>query len=496
MFLAMERQALRMGVGGHLSKHVSWSSNRSTFIVVTAASLMLLLGSLIFIHSSRYLPKELNETSWSRFRQSNGMAIMSSHEVKSCHSSEERDLVDAVHSRPNNAHDQLRCTKDSAMLKVFMYDLPPKFHFGMIDTGYADQIWPNLSRVPHYPGGLNLQHSIEYWLTLDLLSSVVLDLSQRRRCTAILVDNSKEADVFYVPFFSSLSYNKYTRLDKANGTDDNVKLQEELVQFLQRQNLWRQSGGNNHLIVMHHPNSLHMAREQLRSAMFIVSDFGRYSHQVANVDKDIVAPYKHMVPTFRDDESTFRTRKILLFFKGAIFRKEGGIIRQQLYEILKDEAGVLFTNGSAQKGGVRSASEGMRSSKFCLHLAGDTPSSNRLFDAIVSHCVPVIISDNIELPFEDQLDYSEFCLFVRSTDALKPGFLMDLLHSIREKEWTRKWTLLKQLDHHFEYQHPSKPEDAVDMIWRAIARRLPSVVQSQNKAKRYARSRLLNKDIQ
>ncbi|VAI21496.1 unnamed protein product [Triticum turgidum subsp. durum] len=28
----------------------------------------------------------------------------------------------------------------------------------------------------------------------------------------------------------------------------------------------------------------------------------------------------------------------------------------------------------------------MASSKFCLNIAGDTPSSNRLFDAIVSHC--------------------------------------------------------------------------------------------------------------
>ncbi|KAJ6873497.1 hypothetical protein NC651_032389 [Populus alba x Populus x berolinensis] len=55
----------------------------------------------------------------------------------------------------------------------------------------------------------------------------------------------------------------------------------------------------------------------------------------------------------------------------------------------------------------------MASSKFCLNIAGDTPSSNRLFDAIASQCVPVIISDGIELPFEDVLDYSEFGIFVR-----------------------------------------------------------------------------------
>ena len=44
-------------------------------------------------------------------------------------------------------------------------------------------------------------------------------------------------------------------------------------------------------------------------------------------------------------------------------------------------------------------------SLFCLSPAGDTPSSARLFDAIVSGCIPVIISDELELPFEGILDY-------------------------------------------------------------------------------------------
>lgn len=48
---------------------------------------------------------------------------------------------------------------------------------------------------------------------------------------------------------------------------------------------------------------------------------------------------------------------------------------------------------------------------FCLNPAGDTPSSARLFDAIVSGCIPVIVSDELELPFEGILDYSKVCAF-------------------------------------------------------------------------------------
>jgi len=111
----------------------------------------------------------------------------------------------------------------------------------------------------------------------------------------------------------------------------------------------------------------------------------------------------------------------------------------------------------------------MRSSKFCLHIAGDTPSSNRLFDAIASHCVPIIISDKIELPYEDVLDYSKFCIFVQSSDAIKKDFLIRLIQGISKREWTKMWERLKEVDGHFEYRYPSQKDDAVQMIWQAIA---------------------------
>ena len=76
-----------------------------------------------------------------------------------------------------------------------------------------------------------------------------------------------------------------------------------------------------------------------------------------------------------------------------------------------------FSFGSVAGNGIEQATQGMRSSKFCLNIAGDTPSSNRLFDYIVSHCVPVIISDEIELPFEDVLDYSKFSVIVRGANV-------------------------------------------------------------------------------
>ncbi|KAI4332597.1 hypothetical protein L6164_017492 [Bauhinia variegata] len=66
----------------------------------------------------------------------------------------------------------------------------------------------------------------------------------------------------------------------------------------------------------------------------------------------------------------------------------------------------------------------MHASKFCLHPAGDTPSACRLFHAILSMCVPVIVCDDIELPFEDIIDYRKIAIFVETSAAVKPGYSM------------------------------------------------------------------------
>ncbi|KAL8547239.1 hypothetical protein ACS0TY_006817 [Phlomoides rotata] len=363
------------------------------------------------------------------------------------------------------------CDESNALIRVYMYDLPPVFHFGLLGwKGDKNQIWPSVNdrdRIPSHPGGLNLQHSVEYWLTLDLLASNTENVV--RPCSAIRVKNSSEADALFVPFFSSLSYNRHSkRLGKHNISVDRL-LQERLVEFLKSRNEWKKSGGKNHLIAAHHPNSMLFAREKLGSAMFVLADFGRYPIEIANIEKDVIAPYKHMVRTIAADNSAgFNERPTLVYFQGAIYRKDGGAIRQELYYLLKDEKDVHFTFGSVEAHGVSKAGKGMASSKFCLNIAGDTPSSNRLFDAIASHCVPVIISDDIELPFEDVLDYSEFSVFIRASDAVKNGYLLNLLRGIKPDKWTKMWERLKEISRHFEYQYPSRPNDAVDMIWQSV----------------------------
>ncbi|KAL8483381.1 hypothetical protein ACS0TY_026182 [Phlomoides rotata] len=72
--------------------------------------------------------------------------------------------------------------------------------------------------------------------------------------------------------------------------------------------------------------------------------------------------------------------------------------------------------------------------KECIHPAGDTPPACRLFDAIVSLCVPVIVSDYIELPFEDVINYRKIAIFIDTNIAVKPGQLVKLLRRVDPDE--------------------------------------------------------------
>ncbi|KAF7819224.1 putative arabinosyltransferase ARAD1 [Senna tora] len=387
-------------------------------------------------------------------------------------------------------NDEVKCgtNNDSVPLKVFMYDLPPEFHFGLLDwKAQGNTVWPDITtQLPHHPGALNLQHSIEYWLTLDLLASQLPNPPNAG--AAIRVGNATEADIIFVPFFSSLSYNRYSKPDKHEKMSKDKLLQDKIVKYLTAQEEWKRSGGLDHLILAHHPNSLSTARTKLWPATLILSDFGRYPPNIANVGKDVIAPYKHVLKSYVNDSSDFDSRPTLLYFQGAINRKDGDHARKLLYHLLKDEKDVHYSFGSVQKGGIRKATQGMQSSKFCLNIVGDTPSSNRLFDAIASHCVPVIISDEIELPYEDVLDYSQFCIFVRTRHALRKKYLINFIRSIGKDEWTRMWKKLKEVEHMFEYQYPSKEGDAVQMIWQAVGRKVPAMRLKLHKSRRYNRS--------
>ncbi|KAL5222941.1 hypothetical protein ABZP36_027654 [Zizania latifolia] len=280
-------------------------------------------------------------------------------------------------------------------------------------SGSGFPAWPPSS------GGIRRQHSVEYWMMASLQDGGG-GLEAGRE--AVRVGDPDEAEVFFVPFFSSLSFN----VNGGNMTDPETEadrlLQVELMDILWKSKYWQRSAGRDHVIPMHHPNAFRFLHDMVNASILVVADFGRYTKELASLRKDVVAPYVHVVDSFLEDDplDPFEARPTLLFFRGR-----------------------------------------------------DTPSSCRLFDAIVSHCVPVIISSRIELPFEDEIDYSEFSLFFSIEEALRPDNLLNQLRQIPKTKWAEMWSKLQNVSHHYEFQYPPKKGDGVNMIWRQVRHKLP-----------------------
>ncbi|XVE85308.1 hypothetical protein DITRI_Ditri17bG0081200 [Diplodiscus trichospermus] len=370
-------------------------------------------------------------------------------------------------------------------LRVYMYDLPRKFHVGMMDPRSSEEGGPvTMENLPPWPSnsGIKRQHSVEYWL----MASLIYGRDGEEEREAVRVSDPETADAFFVPFFSSLSFNTHGHNMTDPETEVDRQLQVELLEFLQQSKYYQRSGGRDHVIPMTHPNAFRFLRQQLNASILIVVDFGRYPKNISSLSKDVVAPYVHVVDSFTDDDppDPYESRTTLLFFRGNTVRKDEGKIRVKLAKMLAGSDDIHYEKSVATPNNIKMSTEGMRASKFCLHPAGDTPSSCRLFDAIVSHCVPVIVSDRIELPYEDEIDYTEFSIFFSMKEALEPGYLVNQLRQFPKDRWVEMWRRLKHISPHYEFQYPPKKEDAVNMLWRQVKHKLPGVQLAVHRSRR------------
>lgn len=385
-------------------------------------------------------------------------------------------------------------------LRVYMYDLPAKFNWellapegggppkgtvvvtgpGVFDSDKLPQVaergWGRLSAdranqsllLPAICSDpLDAQYFPDYFLVLSLLSG---GLASVRR-----VRLPSEADVFFVPFFATLSFVRL-RGHSTHRRDKDEDLQDELVDWLSRQDTWQQHRGRRHFISAFHPHAMEHALPRLRAATFLVADFWRPSaaaREATALEKDLVGGYNSLLKRFDNDTGGWGARPTLLFFRGGTKRKRRGVLREQLVSVLEGEEGVRYEEGAPwEKGAVALAAQGMQTSKYCLVPAGDCPSTSRLYDTIASHCVPVVVSDFVELPYEDVLDYTDFAIFVKERKALAKGYLTTLLRAITKERWNAMWRRLLEVDKHFLYGFPPKPDGAEDMLWRALQRRV------------------------
>jgi len=190
-------------------------------------------------------------------------------------------------------------------------------------------------------------------------------------------------------------------------------------------------------------------------------------------------------------------REILSVFFGRIDSSRGKHperpdevdVRAELAELESDD---LFIGQSLSMAEVH---QKMGLAKFCLVPKGKSAWSLRLYEALFANCVPVILSDHWELPFEKFIDFTRFVL---KWPSVKIGSLLDFLRLIPDDVIEKYMVVAREHRCWFTYP-PSVQEfhDGSNIVYRQICpddsvNAYEGIVQELVRKRRKSRLRLGN----
>ncbi|CAO2195748.1 unnamed protein product [Urochloa humidicola] len=340
-------------------------------------------------------------------------------------------------------------------LKVYVYELPTKYNKKMVAKD---------SRC------LSHMFAAEIFMHRFLLSSAIRTL------------NPEEADWFYTPVYTTCDLTPWGHPLPFKSP----RIMRSAIQFIsKRWPYWNRTEGADHFFVVPHDFGacFHYQEEKaiergvlplLRRAT-LVQTFGQKDHVCLKEGSITIPPYAppqkmktHLVPPETP-------RSIFVYFRGLFYDTandpEGGYYargaRASVWENFKNNP--LFDISTDHP---PTYYEDMQRAIFCLCPLGWAPWSPRLVEAVVFGCIPVIIADDIVLPFADAIPWEEIGVFVAEDDVPK---LDTILTSIPMEVILRKQRLLANpsMKQAMLFPQPAQPGDAFHQILNGLARKLP-----------------------
>ncbi|XP_039015705.1 probable beta-1,4-xylosyltransferase IRX10 isoform X2 [Hibiscus syriacus] len=242
----------------------------------------------------------------------------------------------------------------------------------------------------------------------------------------------EEADLFFVP-----SYVKCVRM--LGGLNDK-EINQTYVKVLSQMPYFRRSGGRDHIFVFPSGAGAHLFRSwatYINRSIILTPEGDRTDKRDVssfNTWKDII------IPGNVDDGMTKRgptifqpwplsKRKYLANYFGRAQKKVG---RLKLIELAKEypdklECPELQLSGPNKLGRLEYFQH-LGNAKFCLAPRGESSWTLRFFEAFFVECVPVILSDQVELPFQNVIDYTQ--ISIKWPSSLIGPELLDYLGSM------------------------------------------------------------------
>ncbi|TVU34614.1 hypothetical protein EJB05_16451 [Eragrostis curvula] len=340
-------------------------------------------------------------------------------------------------------------------LKVFVYEMPRKYNQNLLAKD---------SRC------LTHMFAAEIFMHQFLLSSAVRTL------------DPEEADWFYTPVYTTcdLTPQGFPLPFRA------PRIMRSAIKYVATTwPFWNRTEGADHFFLTPHDFGacFHYKEERamergilplLRRAT-LVQTFGQRNHVCLQDGSITIPPYAnpHKMQTHLINPGT--PRSIFVYFRGLFYDMgndpEGGYYargaRASVWENFKDNP--LFDISTEHP---YTYYEDMQRAIFCLCPLGWAPWSPRLVEAVVFGCIPVIIADDIVLPFSDAIPWEQISVFVAEKDVPR---LDSILTSIPLDDILRRQRLLASdsVKQALLFHQPTRPGDAFHQILNGLARKLP-----------------------
>ncbi|XP_062082183.1 probable glucuronoxylan glucuronosyltransferase IRX7 [Humulus lupulus] len=318
------------------------------------------------------------------------------------------ELTDNDSLKPHNVNSNNEVLRN---LKIYVYDLPPNFN--------AD--WLSNERCSNH------LFASEVAIHRALLTSDVRTF------------DPYEADFFFVPVYVSCNFstvNGFPAIGHARSL-----ISSAINALSSEYPFWNRSGGSDHVFVASHDfGSCFHTMENVAIAdgvpaflknSIILQTFGVTNHHPCQDVENVV------IPPFVSPESIRRTldkapangrRDIFAFFRGKMEVNPKNVSGRYYSKKVRTAIWRKFGNDRRfylQRHRFAGYQSEIVRSVFCLCPLGWAPWSPRLVESVVLGCVPVIIADNIRLPFPEAVRWPEISLTVAEKDVGKLGRILE-----------------------------------------------------------------------
>lgn len=308
------------------------------------------------------------------------------------------------------------------------------------------------------------------------------------------------ADYYFIPVYSSCYLTTQRKLEQEKRLNPHHwqrKLLAEALTWLENHSeygvFFRRNRGHDHLLMATHDfgrcltyrdkgytvwsDGLENFSSVLQNMVFVQYN-GEWSKKSSCYKKgqDIVIPPVSSFSNTQlsgaayykagEDQMSY-TNLATVFFRGTIswkwFGKEDASyskgLRQTLYSLYGPTGGdstadLTFHLYDSHTSLVTYFSE-LNNARFCLCPRGYATWSPRLVDAILAACIPVIIADNTDWPFQNSLHYEKFAIIVSEADAIEHGRLARILSRMSLDELKSKMAALRMVLPFFRYNTSS-----------------------------------------